>query len=125
MKVSFRPDGTVEIDVDTAEQALELARGAHAQTEQEKIEKRTHAAELVSLTPKQRKLYDTLAELDCPEGCHLSGLAELVESTDQAVGQMCCEMIKRGLVQRVSRGHYRAVKQDNRFGDGMPHVRAV
>lgn len=127
MKVLIKPDGTVEFDVDTTEQAIALARGvaSSAQAEADEAEKREVSRELVSLTPKQRRLYDLMAELDCPEGCHLSGLAELTDATESAVSQMVNIMVKRGLAQRISRGHYRAVKPILSIGDELPRVRAV
>jgi hypothetical protein len=114
MKVTVSPDGSVSFDVDTPAQAAELALAVQSgrKAENAKAEKRAVAREVMSLTPKQRALYDALVEFDNPDGCHLSGLMELTGAPSTgAISTMCTKLIQRGLVTRegLQAGHYRAV----------------
>lgn len=119
MKVRVLPDGSVELDVGSNGESAAAAALIHQLQNDAKAE----AAQVVdarlyqataSLTPKQRKLYEVLTDFDTEIGCHISGLAALLETTEGAMSHQLSLLMRLGLVYRVTRGHYRLVNLPHR-----------
>lgn len=118
MKVTVTPSGDVQLEVTDGDgaAAVELIHQLQADAAQRRTddEKQSHSVALASLTAKQRKLYDVLCDFDQPQGCHVSGLAALLETTQGAVSHMLnVVLVPRHLARRVTRGHYRAIQEEN------------
>jgi hypothetical protein len=75
-------------------------------------EKRSAQTALVSLTTKQRAVYDAMLAFDQPTGVTVAGLATLLDYTANSVAYQVARLVDRGLAQAVSRGHYRAIPGD-------------
>lgn len=69
------------------------------------------SSRLASLSRTQRATYEALIEFDSEDGVHVSALGTLLETSDGAINHRLALLEHRGLVTRVTRGHYRAVQQ--------------
>jgi hypothetical protein len=126
MKATIRPDGSIELDVKTSEDIKALL-GAIGQkpeprplklVEPQRNTSRSYRC-LAALTKQQTEMYEVLAEMDVPDGVRSDVLGVLLEKTTSAAGQMLQDLIKAGVVQRVSRGHYR-ISDRMRDDEGQP-----
>lgn len=120
MKVHILPDGSVELDVssgngDSAAAAalIHQLRADAKDAETQQVDAHLYQV-TASLTAKQRKLYEVLTDFDQETGCHVTGLAALMETTEGAMSHQLSILLDRGLVYRVSRGHYRLVNLPKR-----------
>lgn len=116
MKVTIRPDGSWELDVQPGDEATfaALIKGTTVQPVEEPkfVEsQRVSPHCLAALTKQQTEMYEALMQLDLPDGVHVAVLGVLLEKTPSAVGQMLMDMMKVGVVERVSRGYYRISSQ--------------
>jgi len=119
MKVIITPNGDVELDVSNGEgqaaldliNALQAQANAKAASQDISQKHRTLTARMASLSKSQRQTYDLLIEFDSADGVHYTALAALLEASDGAVSHRLGLLETRGLVKRVSRGHYRAIRE--------------
>lgn len=137
IRVILRGDGaTVSFEVDTVPEAVELVEkmparllnGARAGVSsvlvrdyvepakprpksKRKPRRRSQAAETssaMSLPPALQEVWTWLAANDTPEGHTAIELAPLFGTTVPAMAVRVRQLVKRGVIHRVSRGHYRA-----------------
>ena len=83
----------------------------HAQEIPEVIHTTPMSSRMASLSRSQRATYEALIEFDNEDGVHVSALGTLLDTSDGAISHRLALLEHRGLVKRVSRGHYRAVQQ--------------
>lgn len=131
MKATIRPDGSIELDVTTAED-IETLLGAvgkrlgPAKPVPQQVLKLVEPQRnrsyncLAALTKQQTEMYEYMVKFDKPhKGIHVQFLGSGLHKTASAAGQMLQDLAKAGVVQRVSRGHYR-IHDQMRDSEGKP-----
>ena len=105
MKLTVKPDGTMEFDVDTAAQALDI----QAEIMRRQAPRSALQAPNPSMSDKYYQTWCFLVDNDCETGIHINHVARGLDIKNNAAGQRLTVMVQQGTAQRVSVGHYRAV----------------
>jgi len=106
MKVTIRPDGSMELDVANGDgqAALDLIRSLQGSTA---TPTKRQPNDPAALTPEQRKTYDVLTAH--PSGCHYTVVAEYLDVSKSVANSRCNYLAGIGYAERIRSGVYRVV----------------
>lgn len=130
MKVRINPDGSMEFDVDSVEDAAALVRvatGRRRGRSSRAVSKETPTAKLPlevplkvednrnnpELNTMQFKVWSYLVDNDSDNGVHIAAVARHIGIKKDNASWWCQTLVKLGYAKRVLRGYYRPLGGSN------------